>query len=302
MDIELNQLVRCFTENHFRLKGVHHFVVEPGTKGWQRTSPFPGFIFPLSGRAEFCFNGTPYIAYPGNVIHGGGDMSLDKRVLGSGKWELIFVPYEFLSSDSEINPANLHFELKTGQSRKLTELLWKIWKASDQPGALSSFRCEMLFRCILEEVFMCVNRPQSEDAQELFESVSAFIHENYMNEITVSGLAEQNGVNENRLFYVFSKHAGMGPGDYLTAYRLNRAKELLITTDSPIGEVASRTGYFDPLYFSRIFRKRFGFSPSAVREQYRKNPNEFCKICPVNGLNTIRLGDDINSGKTGKEI
>ena len=56
-----------------------------------------------------------------------------------------------------------------------------------------------------------------------------------MDGLSVNSLARQNEVNENRLFYVFQKYAGMGPADYLRTYRLNRARELLVTTTVPIG-------------------------------------------------------------------
>lgn len=93
-----------------------------------------------------------------------------------------------------------------------------------------------------------------------------------MDVLTVRELAEQNEVNENRLYYVFNKYADIGPGDYLMMYRLNRAKELLITGDAPIGRVAKSVGYPDALYFSRTFNKQFGLSPSALRKQFRNNP------------------------------
>lgn len=277
MEIELNRLINTFTEVPFKVLNVHHYIIEPGSSGLQRTSPYPGFMFPLSGRAEFSFNGTPYTAYSGNIIHAGGNMSLGKRVLGNEKWEQIVVIYDLPPEHNGLDLANMHFELKTGKSPRLTALLWKTWRAYNRPGILSSFRCELLFRSVLEEVFVCINKPQYDDAKVLFESVSSYIHEHYMDPLTVSGLAEQNGVNENRLFYVFSKYAGIGPGDYLTAYRLNLAKELLITSDCPVGEVASRVGYSDPLYFSRIFRKRFSLSPSGIRAHFGERSKELLK-------------------------
>lgn len=276
MEIELNRLVHYFAETSFRVVGVHHYSIKAGASHSQMTAPVPGFVFPVSGRAQFQFNGVPYTAHYGNVIHGGPDMYLEKRVLGGEKWEYISVFYDTdFSASKEFSPRNMHFELVTGQSSRLMDLLWRLWRAYNQPGAISAFRTEMLFRCALEEVFVCANSRQSDGSQGLFDQVSSYIHEHYMDGLTVRGLAEQSGVNENRLFYVFSKYSGMGPGDYLTAYRLNRAKELLVTSDAPVGDVAKSSGYPDPLYFSRIFRKRFGVSPSGLREMFMNNPCAF---------------------------
>lgn len=197
-------------------------------------------------------------------------------MIGDQRWEYISVLYEIQGPEPEdICLPDTHFELSIGQNPRLTDLLWRLWRAHNQPGAIPAFRVETLFRCVLEEVFVCSLNKPSDEAQALFEQVSAYIHEHYADMLTVRGLAEQNGVNENRLFYVFSKYAGMGPGDYLMAYRLNLARELMITSDLPISEVARQVGYADPLYFSRIFRKRFDISPSRLREEFRNNPCAF---------------------------
>jgi AraC-like DNA-binding protein len=86
-----------------------------------------------------------------------------------------------------------------------------------------------------------------------------------MEPLSIRELAQQNEVDENRLYYVFRKYAGMGAGQYLTTHRLNRSREILEDGRVPISEVAKGVGYSDPLYFSRAFRKRFGSSPSSAR-------------------------------------
>lgn len=273
MEIKLNKLVEYFASTSFRVQNVYHYKIEPGTAGWQKSAPFPGFIFPLRGKAQFHFDGTPYLAGVGNVIHGGANMSLDKRVVGNSKWEYITVLYDIHSPElDDIYMPDTHFELTVGQSPRLIELLQRLFKAFNQPGALPVFQTETLFRCVLEEVFVCGRNQGNDSTQALFEQVSSYIHDNYMDTLTIRELAEQNGVNENRLYYVFSKYAGMGPGDYLMAYRLNRAKKLIITGDAPVYEVAKNVGYTDALHFSRIFKKRFGVSPSKLREKFRNNP------------------------------
>ncbi len=275
MEIELNRLVEHFTNSSFRVQGVYHYRIEAGSAGWQKSTPFPGFIFPLSGKAQFHFNGTPYKAAVGNIIHGGADMSLDKKVIGNSQWEFISVLYDINAEPKGLSLPETHFQLTTGQSLRLKELLLRLWKAYNQPGAISGFQTETLFRCALEEVFVCARDQGKDDVQVLFETALTYLQEHYMEALSVRGLAEQNEVNENRLYYVFNKYTGMGPGDYLMSYRLNRAKELLITGDAPIGDVAKSVGYPDALYFSRIFKKRFDVSPSKMREKFRNNPYVF---------------------------
>lgn len=93
-----------------------------------------------------------------------------------------------------------------------------------------------------------------------------------MDDLTIQMLAEHGGVNRNRLTYVFHKYAGMGPGDYLLRYRLNKAKELLLIDSLPVREIAQAAGFRDPFYFSRVFKRRIGISPSGFREGFINNP------------------------------
>lgn len=251
---------------------MHRFVREPGMCLNDSSEPFPGFVFPLGGKAEFTFDGTPYLLSPGNVVHGGARMQLNRRVVGNTRWEYLLVLYSIMGSEPEgLTLPGSHFELQTGQSPRLTELLSQLWRVSSLPGGIHAFRTETLFRCVLDEMFLAARNQISGGAQELFEQVTAYIHEYYMNSLSVSAFAKQYGVNENRLSYVFHKYAGMGPGDYLITYRLNRARELMLITDSPIHKIAKSVGYMDPYHFSRIFKKQFGLSPSEFRAKFKNN-------------------------------
>ncbi|HWP50494.1 MAG TPA: AraC family transcriptional regulator [Clostridia bacterium] len=273
MIIDLNNLIARFAQGAFKVQGVYRYTIEPGTISWQKTAPFPGFIFPLGGQAKLNFNNTPYQADVENVLHGGANMSLEKCVVGNRNWEYISILYDIHESASkELYMPDMHFELAVGKSPRLIDMLYRLWNISNRPGALSTFQTETLFRCVLEETFICSLNHINSNTQTLFEQVSTYIQARYMDALTVRGLAEQSKVNENQLYYAFRKNVEMGPGDYLMVYRLNRAKALLITGDAPIGEVSKSVGYSDALYFSRAFRKQFGVSPSALRRNFRNNP------------------------------
>ena len=58
---------------------------------------------------------------------------------------------------------------------------------------------------------------------------------------------------------------GVSPQQYLIDLRLRNARDLLISTDLSISEVARSVGYDDPLYFSRLYRKHYGLSPRESR-------------------------------------
>jgi AraC-like DNA-binding protein len=70
---------------------------------------------------------------------------------------------------------------------------------------------------------------------------------------------------------LFKEITGWSPISFLTRYRLDRARELLATTDLPVQEIASSTGFADPSHLRRELRRREGLSPRAYREA-KKNP------------------------------
>ena len=67
----------------------------------------------------------------------------------------------------------------------------------------------------------------------------------------------------------FKAATGTSPMKYIQTIRIRNAQTLLETTDYSISDVASFVGYENPLYFSRLFRKAKGMSPSAYRKLCR---------------------------------
>jgi AraC-like DNA-binding protein len=63
---------------------------------------------------------------------------------------------------------------------------------------------------------------------------------------------------------LFAAAYGATPVAYRRHLRLRRARELLVTSQKNVSEVASATGFSDPLYFSRVFRRAFGVTPSSL--------------------------------------
>ncbi|MET7638934.1 AraC family transcriptional regulator [Streptomyces sp. NPDC005438] len=85
--------------------------------------------------------------------------------------------------------------------------------------------------------------------------------------LSVAEHAARLGMSPATLRAAVRRGAGCSPKDYLLGVRLNRAKELLVTTELPVAAIARRVGYEDPAYFSRLFSRRVGVAPVHFREQ-----------------------------------
>jgi AraC-like DNA-binding protein len=96
-----------------------------------------------------------------------------------------------------------------------------------------------------------------------------FIHRNYGELITRWRLADEVNVSEDYLTRLFKRELGLSPWEYLSRYRIKRAKELLETTDLSVAALAEKVGFSDQAYFSRVFRKLAGMPPQAWRDAMR---------------------------------
>jgi two-component system response regulator YesN len=96
-----------------------------------------------------------------------------------------------------------------------------------------------------------------------------FIQAHYAETITLTQVAKVVSINPAHLSASFARHCGVNFLEYLTKYRLAKAKELLERTNLPIQEVASQVGYPNLTYFNRIFRRTTAQTPGAYRASYR---------------------------------
>ena len=111
------------------------------------------------------------------------------------------------------------------------------------------------------------DRDETDVTSDYIENALKFIQYNYSHSIDISSIAASLGISRSHLYRVFIKHLGLSPNDYLTQYRINRACSLLRNSKLTISNIANSVGYDDPLYFSRVFKKVKGVSPSI----YLKN-------------------------------
>ncbi|MFB2962467.1 arabinose operon transcriptional regulator AraC [Aeromonas jandaei] len=85
-------------------------------------------------------------------------------------------------------------------------------------------------------------------------------------EISVEALAEQVFLSPSRLAHLFREQVGVSIVRWREDQRIMRAKLLLQTTPMSVATIGQQVGYDDQLYFSRVFRKRVGVSPSEYRK------------------------------------
>ena len=85
--------------------------------------------------------------------------------------------------------------------------------------------------------------------------------------LNIDVIAAQFGIGRTNFYRKVRELMGMSPNDYLRKCRMDRAAELLRTTDLPVSDVCVQIGVPDAQYFSRVFKTFYGVTPTAYREQ-----------------------------------
>jgi signal transduction histidine kinase/DNA-binding response OmpR family regulator/ABC-type sugar transport system substrate-binding protein len=110
------------------------------------------------------------------------------------------------------------------------------------------------------------NRELSQQAQCLVRQAMAYIHEHYAESISRTDLAKHVALNEDYLTACFRKELGVTPITYINRFRVNQAQQLLLDTGKSVTEIALDVGFSDSGYFSRVFRREVGLSPTDYRQ------------------------------------
>lgn len=102
---------------------------------------------------------------------------------------------------------------------------------------------------------------------DVVDNVKKYIEENYADdELSLNQIASHVNFSPNHLSMVFSQQTGNTLIKYLTDFRMNKAKELLKCTNKKSSEISLLVGYKDPHYFSYLFKKTQGVTPTQFRE------------------------------------
>lgn len=129
---------------------------------------------------------------------------------------------------------------------------------------------DMLFESIRIQFETCIQQTgDTDDMRNVIASVVRYIDRHYTEELTLELLTEQFGVSLSYLCHCFKRETGQSFTKYLTQRRLTRACELLVRSDLTVTQIGEQMGYTDYCYFTKVFKKHIGMSPSKYRMEKR---------------------------------
>jgi two-component system response regulator YesN len=117
----------------------------------------------------------------------------------------------------------------------------------------------------LLEVVQNVQVWRNNDAKGILQSAKEFIELHYSQSLTLEQVAEYVGLSPFYFSKLFKDRFGLTFIDYLTEKRIKKAKEEMTNPEKSLKEICYSIGYKDPNYFSRVFKKLTGLSPTDFR-------------------------------------
>lgn len=130
---------------------------------------------------------------------------------------------------------------------------------------LSSLLTQLLILCYREhsERFAALFRPVNPAVYE----IRAYLEQHYNESISLTQLAKQYFLNPCYLSHCFTEAVGCSPKKYIMLNRIAKAKELLLSSKTPVQDIGVQCGFSDPNNFIRLFKRETGVTP----RQYRDN-------------------------------
>lgn len=124
----------------------------------------------------------------------------------------------------------------------------------------------------LSEIYQLIQILIDIGTQQKFENnqshmITSFIKKHLAEKLSHDILARELNVSVPTLYRIFKQTFNMSPANYVNSIRLMQSVSLLETTDKTITEISEIVGFYDQPFFSRLFKNKYGISPSEYRKK-----------------------------------
>ncbi len=237
-------------------------------------------LYIASGKAHFFFNGVEEIVTAGHMVIYYPKEEQKYCYYGTDQTEVYWVHF------TGNNVKNIMRQYGIADSAHViytgTSLEYKrIFIQMIQELQMCRENYEEFLVILLRQIFIMIqrqvgNRPKAKNSylESEIETATRYFNEHYNTAISIEDYAASRGMSTSWFIRSFKDFTGSTPMQYILSIRMSSAQNLLETTDYNMTEISSIVGYENPLYFSRLFKKQNGVSPSEFRKQLRNKINE----------------------------
>jgi len=218
------------------------------------------FVYFLYGKAKYIFDNYSFNADSKCFFYLAKDSIYEIDI--SEKTKFICIDFDFNACD---NPRkSCVFKNISPSTKNEFMKIFYIWNKKSpwyQPQALS------IAYNLYSETLKSENKEYVKK-NEIFSKITSFIFEHYTDpNFSVQDISEHVNLSEVHLRRIFKSSVNTSPIKYINFLRLEKAKNMLISSNYTVTEVAQSVGFEDQYYFSRLFKKETGMAPSEYRKR-----------------------------------
>jgi AraC family transcriptional regulator of arabinose operon len=174
----------------------------------------------------------------------------------------------------EVAPGLMRLTLHDSAARR--RIVSRFWDAHELATGASRRRETLAMNALEEVLLRCdAENPLADNAVRLDPRVRTAMDvlcHRLSERIAPEALAEECGVSASRLAHLFKRQVGTTSQRFVEVQRLNRASQLLDTTQLSVKEIAAQVGFENPFYFTLRFKRHTGHSPRAYRNRRQSKP------------------------------
>jgi len=228
-------------------------------------------VYILAGRGSLEVDGVAYTVETGSLFLLFPEIPHAYRPDPATGWTECWVGFtgpqvDALLAAGIIGPS--HPLYHPGYQAALVGSFQTIFQQVREQAPLYQFRvCAEILKMLAETLGLERLSVQQTRAQEIVEQAKAFIRASIPTVFDLERLGAEVRLSQAQLNEVFKAYTGMTPYQYCIHAKINRAKEILSGGESSVKEIAWRVGFDDQYYFSRLFKKKTGYSPSQWTAQ-----------------------------------
>lgn len=234
-------------------------------------------IYIASGKAHFYFNGVEQIVTAGNMVIFRPKEEQRYYYYGVDHTEVYWLHFTGGNVKNILRKYGIMDDMRvihTGTSLEYKQIFEQIIQElklckEDYEDLLVHYLYHLLI--LLHRVIDSKPRGKNQFLMQEMDTAVRYFHENYNKPISIEEYAVQQHMSVSWFIRNFKEYTESTPAQYILSLRISNAQTLLETTNYNITEIAEIVGYDNPLYFSRMFKKQNGMSPSEFRKHLLSN-------------------------------
>ena len=264
-----NKSIQSIINSDITISEINMMFTERKEVPWKHDRPRMAYHYlslTIEGTAFIKSGNETYVLKPGEMIYipKGADYHSRSREL---PFSFIMVEFDFVE-DKFLN-FNFKPVFRFDNPEKIKEIMFDLYNAWQDKSAGNKLKLKMIMYRLLNAMVKQSSELQDSYSYKKIKKAISYMEKNYTLEYTdVSKLAEMCEISTVQFNRIFKNLYNTTPAKYMNTLRINDAKTMLKSTNTPISLIAEKCGFSSNYYFSRLFKASVGLSPLKYREKF----------------------------------